>query len=90
MNVLLAFWHLLNFFAAPFCVALLLLLLAKGLVWRQLLRRTSWGGLLVPMVVLGALGQALALWLFGAEGKVLGYALWLSFLSLPIAWCLLR
>jgi hypothetical protein len=82
--------HLGNLVLPPLAVAALLLLLAKGLVWRELLRGVSWGRLYGPMALLGCAGQLLGLLLLGHEGKLAAYALWLSLLSLPLAWRLLR
>jgi hypothetical protein len=36
------------------------------------------------------LGQIAALLVFGVEGKLPGYAIWLSLLSLPLGWRLLK
>lgn len=83
-------FHLGNFFLPPLAVAALLLLLAKGLVWRELLRGQSWRALYLPSAALGCLGQLLALLVFGHEGKLISYALWLGLLSLPLAWRLAR
>jgi len=85
-----AFWHLLNLFAAPLCVAALLVGLAKGVVWRQLLRAVPWRTLWAQSALLGCLGQLLALLLLDHEGRLASYALWLGLLSLPLAWRLLR
>lgn len=82
--------HLGNALLAPLAVAALLLLLAKGLVWRDLLRAQSWRSLYWPSALLGCVGQLLAWALLGAEGRLLGYALWLGLLSLPLAWRLAR
>lgn len=90
MSPLDALWHLLNFVAAPLGVAALLVGLAKGLVWRQLLRTQPWQRLWAQSALLGCLGQLLALLLLGHEGRLASYALWLGLLSLPLAWRLLR
>lgn len=90
MSPLTALWHLLNFIAPPLCVAALLVALAKGLVWRQLLAGTAWRRLWAESALLGLVGQLLALAIFGVEGKLLAYALWLGVLALPLGWRLLR
>jgi hypothetical protein len=90
MSPLNALWHLLNFIAPPLCVAALLVALAKGLVWRQLLAGTAWRRLWAESALLGVLGQIGALLVFGVEGKLPGYAIWLGLLSLPLGWRLLK
>lgn len=90
MGPLDALWHLLNFLAPPLCVALILVGLAKGLVWRRLLANAPWRRLWAECALLGLVGQIGALLVLGAEGKLAGYALWLGLLSLPLAWRLLR
>lgn len=85
-----ALWHLLNFLAPPLLVAALLVALAKGLVWRALLRAAPWRLLWAQCALLGLIGQIAALLWLGHEGKLASYALWLSLLSLPLAWRLLR
>ncbi len=90
MSPLDAFWHLLNFLAPPLCVAALLVLLAKGWVWRALLSPVSWKLLWAQCALLGVLGQLVALLWLGHEGRLASYALWLGLLSLPLAWRLLR
>ncbi len=90
MNPLDAFWHLLNFLAPPLWVAALLVLLAKGWVWRALLGAVPWKLLWAQCALLGLVGQLLALAWLGQEGRLASYALWLSLLCLPLAWRLLR
>ena len=90
MDLLQAFWHLLNFLAPPLCVAALLVGLAKGLVWRRLFAGVSWRLLWAQSALLGLLGQIAAWLLLGVEGKLLGYALWVGLLTLPLAWRLVR
>ncbi len=85
-----AFWHLANLFAAPLFVALLLVLFAKGLVWRQVLSAVAWSRLWLESALAGAVGAVAALLWLGADGKLVGYALWLGVLSLPLAWRLVR
>ena len=90
MSPLDAFWHLLNFLAPPLLVAALLVGLAKGLVWRALLRAAPWRLLWAQCALLGLLGQIIALVWLGHEGRLASYALWLGLLSLPLAWRLIR
>jgi len=82
--------HLANFLLPPLAVAAILVLLAKGLVWRALLAKVPWRSLWLQCAGLGLLGQLGALLWFGVEGKLAGYALWLGLLSLPLAWRLVR
>jgi hypothetical protein len=90
MSPLDALWHLLNFFAPPLGVAALLVGMAKGLVWRELLRPVGWRKLYLPSALLGCAGQVLGLLLLGHEGKLASYALWTGLLCLPLAWRLVR
>lgn len=90
MGPLDALWHLLNFLAPPLWVALILVALTKGLVWRRLLASASWPRLWAECALLGLVGQIAALLWLGVEGRLVGYALWLSLLSLPLAWRLVR
>ena len=90
MTPLTALWHLLNALAAPLCVAALLVALAKGLVWRRLLAGVTWRRLWAECALLGLLGQFAAWALLGVDGKLLGYALWLGLLSVPLGWRLMR
>ncbi|MFN4115863.1 MAG: hypothetical protein ACK4F7_05090 [Inhella sp.] len=90
MSPLDAFWHLLNFLAPPLLVAVLLVGLAKGLVWRLPLRATPWRLLWAQCALLGVFGQVVALLWLGHEGKLESYALWLGLLSLPLVWRLMR
>lgn len=90
MNPLDALWHLLNFAAPPLAVAALLVLLAKGWVWRALLRAEPGLRLWAQCALLGLAGQLLALLWLGHEGRLASYALWLALLSLPLAWRLLK
>lgn len=85
-----AFWHLLNFLAPPLFVAAVLVLLAKGWVWRGLLQAVPWRLLWAQCALLGLLGQIAALLWLGQEGKLASYALWLGLLCLPLAWRLVR
>jgi hypothetical protein len=85
-----AFWHIANLFAAPFCVTLLLVLLAKGLVWRRALAGAAWRRLWLESTAGACLGVVLALLWLGVDGKLAGYALWLGLGSLPLAWRLVR
>lgn len=90
MGPLDASWHLLNFLAPPLWVALILVGLSKGLVWRRLLAAASWRRLWAESALLGLMGQIVALLWLGAEGRLAAYALWLGLLSLPLAWRLVR
>jgi len=90
MSFLTLFWHLANLFAAPLWVALILVLLAKGWVWRQPLRSASWRRLWLECAAAGLLGQLAAMAFWGAEGKLAGYALLLALLMLPLGWRLSR
>lgn len=78
MNPLDAFWHLANFFAPAWFVAVLLALFSK-LLWRQSAwrRLALWGG------IGGSLGLLAALVLLGRDGKMLGYGLMLVGVALP-------
>ena len=82
--------HLFNFLLPPLAVAAILVLLAKGLVWRSPLAGVRWWPLWLQSAALGLLGQVGALLWFGVEGKLAGYAIWVGLLSLPLAWRLLR
>jgi hypothetical protein len=90
MSLLDLLLHLGNLFLPPLAVAGLLLLLAKGFVWRELLRGAGWAQLFWPSAALGCMGQLLGLLLLGHEGKLASYAIWMSLLSLPLAWRLAR
>ncbi len=90
MNPIDLLLHLSNFLLPPLAVAAILVLLAKGLVWRKLLTGVPWRSLWGQCAALGVLGQIGALLWFGVEGKLVGYALWMSLLCLPLAWRLLR
>lgn len=90
MSFLTLFWHLANFLAAPLLVAALLVLLGKGLVWRQPLRAAGWKRLWLEAAAAALVGQMAALALWGVEGKLLGYALMLGLMVLPLGWRLSR
>jgi len=90
MSFLTLFWHLANFLATPLWVAGLLVLLAKGLVWRQALRGSGWGRLWGEAAAAALAGQVAALALFGVEGKLAGYGLMLGLMVLPLGWRLSR
>lgn len=90
MSFLTLFWHLANLFAAPLVVALILVLLAKGLVWRQALRPHGWRRLWLEAAAAGVLGLVAGLALWGVEGKLAGYALMLAGMVLPLGWRLSR
>jgi hypothetical protein len=90
MDLFQALWHLLNFLMPPLAVAALLVLLAKGLVWRRLLAGVAWQRIWAECALLGLLGQVGALLVLGVEGKLAGYAAWMGLLSLPLAWRLVR
>ncbi|MBB5203348.1 hypothetical protein HNQ51_000641 [Inhella inkyongensis] len=90
MNLLTWVGHFANFFAAPLGVAALTVLLARGWVWRQALRGAPWRRLWLESAVAALLGQMAGLLIWGAEGKLAGYALMLAALSLPLAWRLRR
>ena len=61
-----------------------------ALVAPALLRAAPWRLLWAQCALLGLIGQIAALLWLGHEGKLASYALWLSLLSLPLAWRLLR
>lgn len=90
MSFLTLFWHLANFIAAPLAVAALLVLLAKGLVWRQPLRALTWKRLWLEASLAALAGQIAALALWGVEGKLAGYGLMLVLMVLPLGWRLAR
>ena len=84
-----AFWHTVNLFAAPVWTALILVLLAKW-VWRQPLAGVAWRRLWGESALAGSVGVGLALLVWGADGTLRGYALWLALASMPLAWRLMR
>lgn len=90
MSFLTLFWHLANFLAAPLLVAALLVLLAKGLVWRQPLRVAGWKRLWLESAAAALAGQIAALAFWGVEGKLAGYSLMLGLMVLPLGWRLSR
>lgn len=90
MSPLDAFWHIANLFAAPIWTALLLVLLAKGWVWRALLHAVPWRRLWLESALAGCAGVLIALLWLGADGKLAGYALWLGLMSAPLGWRLVR
>jgi hypothetical protein len=90
MSLLDALLHLVNLFAAPVWTSLILVLLAKGWVWRQALRGVGWRRLWGESALLGCVGVLIALVVLGADGKLMGYALWLALASLPLGWRLAR
>jgi hypothetical protein len=67
-----AIWHLLNFFAPAIGVGVLLPSLAK-LVWRQPLRSVPWRHLVRWTMGLSALTWAVALVVFGRDGRMASY-----------------
>jgi hypothetical protein len=83
MSALDAFWHVTNLLAPAWGVSVLLALLMR-LVWRgqrmDLRKMVVWGGLG------GMLAIGLALVLLGRDGKMAGYALLLTGVSLPQWW----
>lgn len=84
------FWHLANLLAAPLFVALILTLLAKGLVWRTPLRAEGWLRLWIESALAGLAGQVLPMFFLGVEGRLSGYALMLLLMVLPLGWRLAR
>jgi hypothetical protein len=90
MNPLDALLHVVNLFAAPVWTSLILVVLAKGWVWRQALRGVAWRRLWGESALLGSVGVLIALVVLGADGKLMGYALWLALASLPLGWRLAR
>ena len=81
MSPLDAFWHIANLFAPAWCVAALL---AGGvkLVWRRELKSLSWQRLALWGAAGGSLAVVAALVLLGHDGKMLGYGLMLTCISL--------
>lgn len=90
MSPLDALLHVVNLFAAPVWTSLILVALAKGWVWRQALRGVAWRRLWGESALLGCVGVLVALVGLGADGKLMGYALWLALVSLPLGWRLAR
>lgn len=90
MSPLDALLHLVNLFAAPVWTSLILVALAKGWVWRQALRGVAWRRLWAESALLGSAGVVMALVTLGADGKLLGYGLWLLLASVPLGWRLAR
>ena len=90
MNPLDALLHVVNLFAAPVWTSLILVVLAKGWVWRQALRGVAWRRLWGESALLGCVGVLIALVVLGADGKLMGYGLWLALASVPLGWRLAR
>ena len=88
MGPLDAIWHLLNFFGPAIGVGCLTPLMAK-LLWRRELRG-SLVRLSVWTTLAGALGLAVALVLFGRDGKMAGYALMVAAAAFGLWWAGLR
>lgn len=84
------FWHLANLLATPLGVALILVLLAKGLVWRRALQSVGWRLLWGESALAGAIGLLIGLAWLGVEGKLSGYTLMLVLMVLPLGWRLSR
>lgn len=74
MNLLDIFLHLLNFVAPALGLAVLLPLLSRLFIRKQVFLLPWWGQMLLNFVA-GVAALAVALWWLGHDGKMTGYAL---------------
>ena len=89
MNPLDALWHLANFFAPAWAVAVMLAACAR-LLWRRELKGRSWLNLVFRAGLGASLGLLAALALLGHDGRMAGYGLMLAGASLPIWWLTIK
>ena len=80
--------HLLNFVAPALVLAVLMPVLARLLLRRQVPLLAWWGQILVNLVV-GVVVLLACLWWLGRDGKMLAYAL-LALAAASSQWLLLR
>jgi hypothetical protein len=85
MGPLDALWHLLNFVAPAFGVALLAASIAK-LVWRRELLAVSWRRLVLWSAGAGAVALIGGLVAFGRDGKMVTYAVLVVVSALALWW----
>lgn len=86
MDLVNAFWHLLNFLAPAVGLGLIATLLAK-LVWWRLLAPVPWRGLLQCVISACALAQLVGLVLSGHDGRISTYTLMVLSCALALWWC---
>jgi hypothetical protein len=85
MGPLDALWHLANFFAPAFGVALITTALAK-LVWRRELAGAGWGRLFGWSLGAGALALISGLVAFGRDGRMTTYGVLVVVTALVLWW----
>ncbi len=85
MEVVDAFWHLVNLFAVPVGLGLLAPAMAK-LVWRDALRGASWAGLALRVSLLCAGVTLAGLVIFGHDGRMATYAAMVAASALLLWW----
>ncbi|MBH9552476.1 hypothetical protein [Inhella gelatinilytica] len=81
-----ALWHVANFLAAPLFVALILVLVAKGLMWRALLARDTWRTLWWQSALGGLTGLIGGLAIWSVEGKLAVWGAMLAGHAVPLAY----
>ena len=89
MNPLDGLWHVLNFIAPALVTGCLTALLAKA-IWRQKLDSISLGRLCGMTAGCAGLGFALAVALFGRDGRMVSYAIMAMSAALVPWWRLCR
>jgi hypothetical protein len=85
MGPLDALWHLANFFAPAFGVALVTTVLVK-LLWRRDLAAVGWGRLLAWGCGAGALALVGGLVAFGRDGRMATYGALVAATALALWW----
>jgi hypothetical protein len=85
MGPLDALWHLANFFAPAFGVALVTTALAK-LLWRHELAAARWAGLLAWSAGAGAATLIGGLVVFGRDGRMATYGALVATTALALWW----
>lgn len=85
LGPLVAFWHLLNFFAPALGVGLLAAAFAK-LLWRRELKSVGWKRLALSAMAGCALVLIAGLVVFGHDGKIATYAAMVGVCALTLWW----